>query len=306
MADFILHHYAMSPFSEKIRVMLGYTDRSWQSVQVREFPPRPNLDLLTGGYRKIPVAQQGADIFCDTRVIAREIADAMNRPELAVENCAAEMQSFVARTDLEIFLACILAADGRALLRKMRREHSWFYIGRFLWDRINMGRKAKVAAAGPKQAPGVVREHLQQLETMLEQDFLFGDTPNSADFSAYHSLWFIRDLSDSRRVAPYPKVNAWMDRMKAFGHGHASEIAEEDALDRARHSEPRPLPNSVPGEEPEPGQQVRITPSDYGRAGVTGELRAATPDRWIIARTPEHFDTVHVHFPRNGFVLEPL
>ncbi len=63
MSDIILYHYALSPFSEKIRAMLGYTGMSWESVTVREMPPRPQLDQLAGGYRRIPVAQIGADML---------------------------------------------------------------------------------------------------------------------------------------------------------------------------------------------------------------------------------------------------
>ena len=91
MPDLILHHYPMSPFSEKIRAMLGYSRMHWQSVLTREMPPRPLVASLAGGYRKIPVAQIGADIFCDSRTIAREIAILANQPALALENCSPEV-----------------------------------------------------------------------------------------------------------------------------------------------------------------------------------------------------------------------
>lgn len=302
MSDLVLHHYALSPFSEKVRVMLGYADLSWQSVTVREFPPRPELDRLTGGYRKIPVGQMGADIFCDTRTITSEIAAAANRPELALENCDQQVRDFVARADLEVFLACVTAANGRNLLRKVRREHSWLHLGRLMWDRLNMARKARVKAAGPKNAQKVLGDHLDELESMLEQDYLFGDKPNIGDFAAYHGLWFIRDASDSRRLAQYPKINAWMDRIQAFGHGRFTEITPEDALEQARQAQPAPLPSSKGSSS---GKPVTIAPSDYGRHGVTGHLVASTDHRWILARKADDCGTVHVHFPRAGFTLEP-
>ena len=84
MQEFILYHYAMSPFSEKVRAMLGYAGLSWQSVIVREMPPRPMLSALAGGYRKVPVAQSGADVFCDSRAIADEIARLSGKPELSL------------------------------------------------------------------------------------------------------------------------------------------------------------------------------------------------------------------------------
>ena len=62
MNDLILHHYAMSPFSEKIRAMLGYAQVNWQSCITREMPPRPLLARLAGGYRKIQ-SHKWAQIF---------------------------------------------------------------------------------------------------------------------------------------------------------------------------------------------------------------------------------------------------
>lgn len=302
MSDLILHHYEVSPFSEKIRALLGYAQLPWQSVSVREFPPRPELDQLTGGYRKIPVAQMGADIFCDSRTISSEIAALADRPELAVENCDQEVQDFVARADLDVFLACVLAANGRNLLRRMRREHSWLHVARLMLDRANMARKAKVKAAGPKEADRVLEDHLQRLEGMLEQDYLFGDQPNIGDFAAYHGLWFIRDASDSSRLAGYPEINAWMDRIAAFRHGRPSEISAADSLDQACHNQPRQLPESRNSSS---GKAVTLAPSDYGRQGVTGQLVASTEQRWILARKARDCGTVHVHFPKQGFMLDP-
>jgi len=37
-------------------------------------PPRPLPEALAGGCRKIPVARIRADVFCDTKTIAAEIA----------------------------------------------------------------------------------------------------------------------------------------------------------------------------------------------------------------------------------------
>ena len=39
MSELILHHYTLSPFSEKARAMLGYAGLQWQSVTVAEMPP---------------------------------------------------------------------------------------------------------------------------------------------------------------------------------------------------------------------------------------------------------------------------
>src|ERR1044072_9566675 len=69
----ILHHYDFSNYSEKVRIALGYKSAHWYSVTVPSVLPKPDLVALTGGYRHTPVLQIGADIYCDTRLIADEL-----------------------------------------------------------------------------------------------------------------------------------------------------------------------------------------------------------------------------------------
>lgn len=304
MTTLILHHYPMSPFSQKIRSMLGYTRQSWQSVITREMPPRPMVARLAGGYRKIPVAQIGADIFCDSRTIATEIARLSGRPELALENCSAEVQAYASNVDLDIFFACVLAGGSKKLNRKVRQSMSLLDIGRFLWDRINLGRKASVKIVGLRQARPRALEHIAEVEARLQDDFLFGAHPDHADFSTYHSLWFIRDLGESRMINAFPKTMAWMDRMKAFGDGTRTELTAEQALDIAKNATPRPIAEEH-RTDPLIGKPVSIAPSDYGQVPTAGTLVGATPTQWILAREEKGLGTLHVHFPRQGFVLTP-
>lgn len=300
MSDLILHHYPMSPFSEKIRVMLGYTRLDWQSVITREMPPRPQLAILAGGYRKIPVAQIGADIFCDTRTIAAEIAALSGKPRLALEKLTTQQQGFASEVDLEVFIACAMAASTRAMGRKFRQSLSVADMARFIWDRLNFGLPVLSLRAARQR----VRLHLENLERMLKQPFLFGKQPNHADFSTYHSLWFLRDLAESSLLDDYPQTLAWMDRMQAFGHGGRREISAQQALDIAREATPRAIA-AVHRKDPQIGQQVRITPSDYGQIATCGKLVGATPTRWILARDVAEVGSIHLHFPRQGFTLAP-
>lgn len=301
MADLILHHYPMSPFSEKIRAMLGYAGLGWQSVTVGEMPPRPNLEALTGGYRKIPVAQDGADVFCDTRIISREIGERANRPELALENNSEAVQAFVREADLDVFLACIIGASGPGMLIKLAKSTSTLNALRFLKDRISIGRTARVSAMKPKQAQSKIREHLDRLEGMLEKDFLFGDTPCIADFSAYHGLWYVRDLAENTVVKGYPKVNAWMDRIQALGHGTARDLSQEDAQERARSANPRPI--EAEGDDPLLGRSISIAPNDYARDPVVGTLVASSEQATILRLEDDDLGVLHLHFPKEGFWL---
>ena len=304
MSELILHHYPLSPFSEKIRAMLGYAGLGWQSVQVLERPPRPLLAPLAGGYRKIPVAQIGADVFCDTRTISREIARLSQKPELVLENCSEQVQAFVREVDLDIFLACIITAGNLTLLRKVLKTASVTELLKLLWDRVRMGSKARVKAHSPRQMKRMVRDHLDRLEAMLDgQPFLFGEHPNAGDFSAYHSLWFQRDLAEQKQCSRYPRVNAWMDRIQAFGQGEPREISGHEALSIASAGTPRALPASNHDSDLL-NRLVTIAPDDYGRDPVTGTLVASDDKEWIVVRQEPSLGEVAVHFPKEGFIIK--
>ena len=73
MTDIILHHYDTSPYAEKVRTGLGLKGLAWASVELPQIMPKPNLTALTGGYRKTPVLQIGADIYCDSQLIMRAL-----------------------------------------------------------------------------------------------------------------------------------------------------------------------------------------------------------------------------------------
>jgi glutathione S-transferase len=304
MPPLILYHYPLSPFSEKVRAMLGWTQLPWQSVTVREMPPRPLLESLAGGYRRVPVAQIGADVFCDTRTIAAEIARRARRPALALERCRAEVQAYAREVDLDIFLACMACANTPAMGRRLLRSMPLQDIPRFLWDRVSIGRKASLSVSLLRNPRRVVLDHLQALEARLTQDFLFGAQPNHADFSAYHGLWFLRDMGGSALTRDFPRVNAWMDRIQAFGAGPRTDIDGAQALALAREATPRRIA-AAERADPLIGRAVHIEPADYAQARTHGVLAGASATRWILAREDAALGRLHVHFPKAGYRLLP-
>lgn len=301
MTSLILHHYALSPFSEKIRVMLGYAQVNWQSCITREMPPRPLLARLAGGYRKIPVAQMGADIFCDSKIIAAEIAQLSQKPLLAVENLDAAQQAYIAKVDLDLFFASLFVSGTLKLNAKVLKAMSLLDIGRFLLDRINVGRKARVKAVSPLKAKEVIKQHVADLEQRLTQDFLFGTQPTHADFSTYHSLWFIHDLAETSFLQGHTKLLAWMARMKDFGHGSYQQISAQQALQAAK-AQPRAIAQQY-RQDALIGEKVTIAPADYGCEPTTGILVGASAERYILARQDPELGILHVHFPRQGYKL---
>jgi glutathione S-transferase len=77
-----LHHFDQSPFSEKIRIVFGFKQLAWRSVRISRIMPWPDLMPLTGGYRRTPTMQIGADIYCNTQVIIRELEARFPTPTL--------------------------------------------------------------------------------------------------------------------------------------------------------------------------------------------------------------------------------
>src|SRR5258708_16180851 len=80
MNDLPLHHSDFSTFAEKARLMLGFKGLAWRGVEQPPILPKPDLAPLTGGYRRIPVLQEGADLWCDTRLIAPELERRVPEP----------------------------------------------------------------------------------------------------------------------------------------------------------------------------------------------------------------------------------
>jgi hypothetical protein len=147
-----------------------------------------------------------------------------------------------------------------------------------------------------------------RLEQQLQHgagDFLFGE-PSIADFSMAHPLWFLKGTAvTSPLVDNYPAVAAWLARVLSVGHGNASEMSADQALQIARNAAPAALPDEV-FEDPngfKPGQHVTISATDYGVDPVAGELLFTGREELILRRTDERGGTVHVHFPRLGFCI---
>ena len=82
MPGIILHHYPRSPFAEKVRLALGLKRLEYASVTIPAWMPKPDLLPLTGGYRRTPVLQVGADVYCDTRLILRVLERMHPEPSL--------------------------------------------------------------------------------------------------------------------------------------------------------------------------------------------------------------------------------
>lgn len=283
--------------------MFGLTNLHWRSLLSPVQPPRPNLDPLTGGYRRIPVAQLGADIFCDTALIAREVATITGCALLNPATIDPTAAALVAKAEREVFFAAISTVDPKRLLMTMFRQFGALGTYRFVKDRAGLLKGGTVRPAQGSKAKKVFNSFLSELESRLsEYPWVGGQKPSVADFATYHPLWL--HVSCSRRpLKSGPKVGDWYERVSRIGHGRRNEITRETAFREAREAEPRPLPDRLESESAPIGREVKVAPLDYGVVPVTGVLASVTDERIILARVNAEFGRLHVHFPRVGYSI---
>lgn len=304
-ASMILHHYDSSPYAEKIRLMFGLTGMRWQSLLSPVWMPRPNLDPLVGGYRRIPVAQIGADLFCDTALIALEIARLTDNPAVDPARVGDDARTLMQQAEGEAFFAGISAVPPARLAVTMMLKFGPLGTLRFAKDRANLLRGGTVRPPVQAEGQATLKALLSGLESHLSgRDWIDEDDPTAADFAVYHPLW-LHVTCNRKPLDAGPNVRGWYDRVAGIGHGDRQEIRQADAFAAARDSEPRPLPSSREQAGVNVGDNVGVAPADYGRIPVKGTLAAITDQRIIVRRDTKDFGTLHVHFPRAGYAITP-
>lgn len=309
MHELILHHYPTSLFAEKARLMLGFKQLSWRSVTIPPLMPKPDLTALTGGYRKTPVLQVGADIYCDTALIACRLEAEKATPALLPEGQEFNVSLLAQWADSVLFqhaVALVFQPESIALrFAKLPQE----FVKAFVADRSALfsgGSASRLPLEQAKHQWPVLMGRLQQQLQREPGDFLFGE-PSLADFAVAHCLWFLRATPvTAPLVDDYPDVAAWLGRVLGFGHGSLSEMSAEQAIAVAREATPAALPEE---DFVEPngfvrGQQVSIAAVDYGVDPVAGELLLAGREELILRREDARAGVLHVHFPRLGFRIE--
>ncbi|MDM8347504.1 glutathione S-transferase family protein [Pseudomonas sp. sp1636] len=311
MHELILHHYPTSPFAEKVRLLLGFKQLSWRSVLIPAVMPKPELTALTGGYRKTPVLQVGADIYCDSALIARRLEAEKAIPALFPEGQEFNVAGIAQWADSVLFQHAVsLVFQPASIAARFGRLPAEF-LKTFMADRSALfsgGQASRLPLELARhQWPSLMARLQQQLEREAG-DFLFGE-PSLADFAMAHSLWFLRGTPvTAPLVDDYPAVAAWLNRVLGFGHGAHSEMSGEEAIALARDATPAALPNE-PLVEPngfQAGQRVAIAAVDYGVDAVEGELLFSGREELILRREDPRAGVVHVHFPRLGFAIKAL
>ena len=300
MTEIILHHYAISVFSERVRLALGLKRLPWRSVSIPHMMPKPDLMPLTGGYRRTPVLQIGADIYCDTLLILRKIEALHPEPTLYPRGSRGLSTALAWWVDKSLFWNALgVLADTRG--------------PRIPCDFV-AERKAFGFPLGPEDVKPFLHRHLQQgaahldwLADMLSdgRPFLLGDSVSVADLAAYSTFWVLSTQGGDEAVVrlPYESLRAWAARVAALGHGTPIAMNAEEALKIARESRPE-MPSSIGDNDPsglKAGAIVSVKADDTGRDAVRGRLLAADAQEIVIRSEHPSVGEVNIHFPRAGF-----
>ncbi|MDD5325210.1 MAG: glutathione S-transferase family protein [Polaromonas sp.] len=309
MTELILHHYPTSPFSEKIRLILGYKKLAWKSVIIPAIMPKPDLLALTGGYRKTPVLQIGADLYCDTALIADVLEHLQPQPTLYPEPGKGMARTLAQWADTTLFwtsMAFNLQARGAAQLFEKAGPDA---ARAFVEDRKAMS--VGMMRLHPVDAAAAYKSYLRRLSDMLtDWPFLQGEVPCITDFAMLHPLWFTRVrtpvLADIFNLTP--AVLDWMDRMDAIGHGVMEKFSAQQAIAVAAAATPAPLSDDIFQDEHgiPLGRRVLVSAESFGPEPTEGELIAATRMHYTLRRSDARAGTVHVHFPRIGYSLRAV
>lgn len=311
MADarsLILHHYPDSPFSEKVRLALALKNLKWTSVEIPVTMPRPDLMPLTGGYRRTPVMQIGADVYCDTALILRELDARYPIQPLALPGHEGLTSMVGTWTDTRWFqtsVGVIFGEIGDAIPEDFKKDREQLS-GR-LFDTDMMKAAAPMLRDQWRAQLMWIEERLRGGRAAGTGNWLISTKPGVIDVHAHMNIWFVKRNVPDFVTACFeraPLTQDWYYRLCEFEPRAPEELSSEEALAIGRAAAPR-LIAATANFEPQglaPGEAIAVAPDDYGKEWVEGELVHADSQRVILQRQTGEAETVHVHFPRAGYL----
>lgn len=307
MQAIILHHYGLSTFSEKVRLALGLKGVAWRSVDIAPMPPRPLLEPLTGGYRRVPVMQVGADIYCDTNVILPALERMHPSPTLYPAGCEGVARGLSFAWERAMWIPTIGVLShfiGDKLPPEFIRDRKEGYLG------IDISRAA-MAPELPLHRQRVQAQYAWLKAALADgRRFIFGESPSALDLACFQTIFLLRKNCppDVDTFVGHAALEPWHERVLAIGHGRPEPMSAEEALGAARDASPQPVEHLGKDGDPgglRPGTEVSVTPDDNARVPVTGALVAASDSEIVIRRHDSKAGIVHIHFPRLGFDVLP-
>ena len=306
MSEIILHHYPQSPVSEKVRIGLGIKKLAWRSVEIPRVPPKPELMPMTGGYRRTPVMQIGADIYCDSQCILRELQRRFPEPNFFPGGGDGMPWALNRWADFvfDQVVGVVMGAAADTLPEAFAKDRGRLYFGPDFDFR-------KIRAQLPHNV-SQLRAQFGWLDQRVAtgRSFMLGEQPGLPDAVAYYLVWFIRGRWESGPafLSEFPSLGEWEKRVAAIGHGKPTVMSAAEALQIAKTSEPN-TPEQADPHDPmdiKPGMTVSVVADvDGGEEPVSGSVRYIDRDSIALLKRHEQVGSVCIHFPRVGYRVTP-
>lgn len=300
MSELILHHYEMSPFSKKVISILAFKGLDWRAVAQPIVAPKPDLTPLTGGYRKIPVLQIGAHIYCDTKLIIREIESRFTETPLTPPELLGAAELLADWADTRLFLNAATPSIY---------EISEIVPPEFLADRAAMQRPEVIAAALPLEH--VKAQFVLDLKMVARQlavtPYMLGARFTLADAAVFHVLNFACNAASLKaEIDAHPAITKWLKTIIDMGQGGRQDMDAAEALAIAKDTTPdyTPPADAITDAALPVGQRIAIRPDDYGQEETVGEIVWVTGEALAVKREDAQVGEVLVHYPRLGYLFE--
>ena len=263
MSDIVLHHFPASPYAEKIRAILGFKKLKWKSVTIPAVMPKPDVVALTGGYRRTPVLQIGADVYCDSGLIARAIEDYAPSPTLFTYGDTLAMEAITFLSEAVLFNTAVPIAFTPASVKVFFPDATPEFLDSFRTDRAAM-RKGGTARRGP-----IDECRAKAMLNPFPKTYLYMDRMAALGHGKPTEITSGKALEIAKASKP-----------ARLGYGLAIET-----------------------EGIKLGDTVEVLPVDYAFDPVKGELLTASADEIVVRRTDPRAGTLQVHFPRFGYEI---
>lgn len=305
MSQIILHNYPQSPVAEKARIALGIKNLAWSSVEIPRLPPKPMLTKLTGGYRRTPVMQIGADIYCDSSCILNELERRFPSPSFFPTTDTGLVMGLSRWIDGPMFdltVKIVLGSAGEDLPKDFAEDRGRLYLG------ADWAEGLKKANENLPHLASQMRGPMSWMNTQLAdgRKFLLGAEPAALDAQFYHLVWFLRGrwTQGPAFLSEFPQLVRWEANVAQIGHGQVSDLSADEAIVQAAECDPLEFQHNDVN-DPQgllSGTPVVVSPDlDGGEQPVEGTLVYADTDRLAVRREDPDVGSINVHFPRIGY-----
>jgi len=260
---------------------------------------------MTGGYRRTPILQVGAEFYCDTLRILRAIEELGSSGSLypkGQEGLAKALGWWIEKGSF-MNAVCLTIGNMPGLPQELIEERRPLF-------RVNLD--PEVLRCERATYLQRVNAHIAWLAEVLAdgRKFIFGTDPSAADLSVYHPIWFARQNGGSEvneLISFATVIDPWYASVAAIGHGKSSEMTPDQAIEVAKvnaPSEPHEWSSEATNVGLRRGDWVSVTPDDYGNS-VYGNILAWTPDEIVVRHEDPSVGKVNLRFPRVGFDVTP-